>query len=130
MVFRANKSSVSKKDIYDKLSKLGNTPFKINNIYFDVDDDIFIPIKNINNLRRELINDLICLRENRRPDVITTNEKIVSRENSITKEISFLVRNEEQLKFLIDKDVNIYVEDYFLYQKYKDNNIFYRNPRG
>ena len=130
MVFRANKSSVSKKDIYDKLSKLGNTPFKINNIYFDVDDDIFIPIKNINNLRRELINDLICLRENRRPDVITTNEKIVSRENSITNEISFLVRNELQLKFLIDKNVNIYVEDYFLYQKYKDNNIFYRNPRA
>ena len=48
----------------------------------------------------------------------------------ITNEISFLVRNEEQLKFLLDKNVNIYVENYKLYKKYESDNVFYRNPRA
>ena len=48
----------------------------------------------------------------------------------ITNKISFLVRNEEQLKFLLDKNVNIYVENYKLYKKYESDNVFYRNPRA
>ena len=51
-------------------------------------------------------------------------------EHVITNEISFLVRTESQLKYLLDKDVLIYVECMSLYNKYKDyKNVFYRSSR-
>lgn len=95
-----------------------------------MDDDIFIPIKVINNLRRELILELISLRKDRKKEIVFSDSFISSRENLITNEVSFLVRSEEQLRALIDKDVNIYVEDYSLYNKYKSDRVFYRNPRA
>lgn len=127
----ALKTSVSSDDITMKLSKLGNTPFILKDISFDIDDDIFIPLGNINALRRELVSDLISLRENKKSDFKEVAISCDYYDNDITNEISFLVRNEKQLKYLINKKVNIYVEDYSLYDKYKNfNNIFYRPSRA
>ena len=123
--------ATTKEDIVGKLSKLGNTPFVIKNVDIDLDKDIFIPLKNINKLRQELAEELISLRQE---NSITFVEKEVEKKKNnvqITNEISFLVRNELQVKTLIDKDVNIYIEDYNLYNKYKDNkNIYYRSMRA
>ena len=47
----------------------------------------------------------------------------------LTSSFSFLVRNEEQLKYLLDKNVIIYTENYFLYQKYKNNNVYFKTNR-
>lgn len=45
--------------IEKQLSKLGNTPFKFENIQIDLDDNLFIPsISNLNELRRECISKL------------------------------------------------------------------------
>lgn len=129
-VEKALKTSVSKDDITSKLSKLGDTPFCLEKVYFDMDDDIFVPIKNVNILRRELVNELTFLRETSNVKVLENDATFEKKEMDITKEISFLVRTEEQLKFLLEKDVNIYVENYSLYKKYERDNVFYRNPRA
>lgn len=121
--------STTKEEIYEKLNKLGNTPFQINSIDFDIDDNVFIPIKEINNLRRELVEELITIRESNKKEVIKKEIKETKIEQTITNEISFLVRNEEQLKYLLDKSVIIYVEDYKLYQKYKNSNVFFKTNR-
>jgi len=130
----ARTSPMDKDEIVNKLSKVGGSPFKIKNINLDVDNNVFINIKDLNELRRECIDKLIEIRENVNKDrVINTNykdEKIIynkSNENSI----AVLVRNEEQLSVALEKKVDrIYVTDKSLYLKYKNNdNIYFRTSR-
>lgn len=47
---------VDKEIINSKLNKLGDTVYKFNNLEIDIDDNIFIPMKELNELRREAIN--------------------------------------------------------------------------
>ena len=49
---------VDRETIYGKLSKLGDTVYKFQQLDIDIENDIFIPIKEINDLRREAINKL------------------------------------------------------------------------
>ena len=53
---------VDKNMICDKLNKLGDTVYKFDNLEIDIDNDIFIPIKDINELRRDAVNRLNELR--------------------------------------------------------------------
>lgn len=126
---KAINKSTTKEEIIEKLNKLGNTPFKINNIEIDMDNNVFIPIKEINNLRRILTEKLESLRKSNKKKVIINNYKDKSIKQNITNEISFLVRNEEQLKYLLDKNVIIYTEDYLLYKKYKNEKVYFKTRR-
>lgn len=51
-------SPIDVESLKKQLNKLGDTVYKINNIYFDVDNNIFIPVKVINELRRSAIDKL------------------------------------------------------------------------
>ena len=53
---------IDKKMIIDKLNKLGETVYKFDELEIEIDDNIFIPIKEINELRRNAINELNNLR--------------------------------------------------------------------
>lgn len=49
----------TEKDVIDRqMSKLGDTSFEIKNIDIDIDDNIFLPLKSINELRRNLTDNL------------------------------------------------------------------------
>lgn len=52
----SNSKPVTKDDIHSKLNKLGNTIYEFNNIDIQIDDNIFIPISEVNNLRRMAID--------------------------------------------------------------------------
>ena len=130
MVESSINSPISKEQIVSRLSKLGNTPFVMNDCDVLLDDNIFVPVKVINELRRELVSRLIAFRENKSYDKILEDGHLSSFKNNITEGFSFLVRTEDQLKALFSKDVNIYVEDYNLYQKYKSDRVFYRPLRA
>ena len=125
---KAINKPTTKEEIKEKLNKTNNTPFKVKEITINMDNNIFIPLKEINNIKRELINALIEKLTTPKPIIIkkAKEEKI---NQKLTKSINFLVRNEEQLKTLLTKNVNIYTEDYLLYKKYKNNNIYYKTPR-
>ena len=121
---------VTKEVIIDKLSKLGNTPFILNNIEVDIDDNIFISLKELNELRRELVTKLINKRiENKKEIIINEIPKIEDNVKTNKININVLVRNEEQLLACLNKVDNIYTDDYNLYLKYKSNNIYYRTSR-
>lgn len=121
---------MSSSSVIKQLSKLGNTPFIINNIQVTLEDNIFINIKDLNELRRKTITKLIELRENRTIDFI---ENINIKENNLyddTLKISILVRNELQLKTSLEFFNRIYVVDKKLYEKYQNNSkIYYRSSR-
>ncbi len=57
-VSKAEAKPVSKNSIIDQLKKLGNTIFEAQEIRFEVDDNIFIPVSELNSLRREAVSRL------------------------------------------------------------------------
>ena len=118
-------------NITNQLSKLGNTPFKLKDINVDLDDDVFISLKELNDLRRELVDKLVELKikvANKKINVIENGQFISKNKQN---KIGALVRNEEQLLCCLDKDVDyIYVTDIYLFNKYKNyKNIYLRLDR-
>ena len=121
---------VTKEVIIDKLSKLGNTPFILNDIEIDIDDNIFISLKELNELRRELVTKLINKKiKNKKEIIINEIPKIEDNVKTNNVSVNVLVRNEEQLLACLNKVDNVYTDDYNLYLKYKSNNIYYRTSR-
>lgn len=120
---------ITKENIIKQLSKLGNTPFIINNINVKMDNNIFIPLKELNELRRKLVQKLTLERTkvNRLLPHIKHNNQRKKTTNSIN--INALVTNENQLKFLLDKVNKIYTDDYNLYLKYKNQNVYFKTNR-
>lgn len=134
IILKAINNPTTEDRIKEQLFKTGNTPFIVNNIELDVDDNIFIPIKEINNIRRDILNELIRMREN--------TEGVKFKENTIDDKyndlphqdkicLNVLTRTEEQLKTCLELKIdNIYTTDIGLYKKYKDKgNVYLRLER-
>ena len=131
VVEKAINNPTSKERIIEQLSKLGSTSFRLKDIDVDT-DNAFIPIKELNELRREALDELKTIRENYIPHEFVEKEysiddKKVSKETKITVSIN----NEKQLLEVINYNVDsIYTSNYDLYNKYKDKyNIYYKVSR-
>lgn len=121
----------TKEEIKEKLTKLGNTPFKVSNITIDISDNIFINMKLLNGARRLLVDKLIQERTKITRKKITPQIELNYNEDKNYKyEISVLARTKEQVRAAIDSNVDrIYVDEY-LWKEYKDNSkIYLRLPR-
>ena len=116
---------VTTSNIYNQLTKLGNTPFTCNNIIINADQNIFIPLKEINDLRRQLIETLIQQKTKVNYKPITPQIAFTKKSPSKQTTINAFVSNETQLKTLIDKVNNIYTDNYDLYLKYKSDHLFF-----
>ncbi len=57
-VSRAESMPLTRSSISDQLKKLGNTIFKAGEISFELDENIFIPVSELNTMRREAINQI------------------------------------------------------------------------
>lgn len=57
-VQKANKAPLTKEKVFDQLSKLGNTTFKIKSININLDENAFIPVSKLNELRRSMVIEL------------------------------------------------------------------------
>ena len=113
------------KEIKSKLNKLGTTPFCLDKCEIKM-NDAFIPMSELNNLRRTLTNLLIEKRTNSSNKItFKYNKKTINKTNN---ENSYLVRNENQLKHFLNKG-RIYTENYDLYKKYKNENVYFKLPR-
>lgn len=128
-------SPTDKERIKEQLEKLGNTPFISKTTNIDMDNNIFVSIKSLNELRRNAFLKLKEKREYSVPHPFIKNENVLtnipySKEKQSLK-INLLVRNEEQLKTALEQDIgNIYVNDYTLYKKYENcSNVFYKTKR-
>lgn len=122
---------IEKERIQQQLIKLGETPFKCENIVLECDDNIFISIKEINELRRKAVNELINLRENKKEKFVKQEVYYKSTKQANIFGLSASVYTEEQLKACIDLNFNrIYVNNEMLYEKYKNKyNVYYKIPR-
>ena len=128
VVQKAINSAMTNEDIERQLSKLGNTPFICNEFDITVDDNVFIQIRELNEIRRRLSDELIRIRQDIANEIVELDvsfEKVMNDNKNICK--SFVVRNESQLdKCISIDDSRVYVVDKDLYEKYKNNsNVYY-----
>ncbi len=134
IIEEAKNNETTKDIIEDKLKRLGDCPFIIKEFHVEKDDNIFIPMSELKNIKRDLIEKLINIRENFIPHVFVENnisENKTSQKTSYKINLNVLVRNEEQLKYCLSKNIkNIYVTDENLYKKYQDKeNVYLRLSR-
>ena len=125
-VEKSKTSPITKERIEIQLKKLGNTPFITNNINIEMDNDIFISIGEINEIRRYLTNSLIDIRSNSKKDVI--EEKVDFKNIEVKKEsgmVATCYKESQLLKCLSMGFIRIYVKDINLYEKYKNHKEVY-----
>ena len=124
IVQKAKNINTTKQDIIKQLSKLGNTPFEMNNINVLTVDNIFINIKDLNELRRSLINELIDKKTNYKRNIqnIKYDNNLIMNNKDI--EINASIINEEQYNVLKKLNINnIYTSNYDLYKKHIGENM-------
>ena len=130
----ARNMPTSEDNIKSSLTKIGNTAYKVRNININYNQEIFIPISKLNDIRRNMLLELdekIINKNNRKILLNSVKEKTILKELDEKTRISVLVRNEEQLTTCIKNNVDIiYTSDKDLYNKYREKaNIYYKVPR-
>lgn len=126
-------SPISYEKIKYQLSKFGDTIYKLNNIEINMDNNIFISLKLLNQIRRELVDKLNKLRIGSKRNLNIYPLNIIDNNKKDNKiRLNVLVRNKDQIKACLDSNIDdIYITDYNLYLEYKDkyNNLYYRTNR-
>ncbi len=131
IVDKALNAPITKERIQEQLSKLGNTPYKLSIIDITIDNNIFINLKELNELRRNAVEQLTNKREGTPISEKQINFKEYPYKTASKPKISILTRNEDQLKLAISNNIDIiYTTEENLYNKYKQNkNIYLRLDR-
>ncbi len=108
----AQKAPMTEDKIVEKLSKTGNTPFKINFYDNEVDENIYINISSINELKREALEELesVVIKNLKRKSEVVKYEK-QSNEKVEEKYLTVHVTNVKMLEKVVKaKPYRIYLE--------------------
>ena len=127
-VYEANNAPLDDKLITKQLSKLGNTPFVLNNISIYKDDNVYVNNKELNEIRRKAIELLLEKRKYKmlyeKKDVYFSKTEVDNREEvSVLLEDSSLYNQIKKLN--IDK---IYTDDISLLEN-DDKRLILKIPR-
>ncbi len=129
IITESKNSPTTKNQIIEKLSKLNETPYSIKNIKINMDNNIFIPLKELNNIRRILVDKLNSSRININSDFVKKDFKKEVLNIELTNTINVLIDNENDYNQLKDlPKIKFYTSNIDLYSKYK-NNMFLRLNR-
>lgn len=133
IVEKAKTSPVTKERIAYQMEKLGGTPYVAQEIHVNSSPDAFIPIGNLNDVRRKAINELEK-QETKLKTVSLTWHYPKQRANivpNIEPTISVSVKTKEQLEAVLPLEPDrVYISDEKLYQEYQDRqNVYYRYPK-
>ena len=124
-------SPITNERIECQLQKLGNTPFLSTCIDITASENIFISIKELNDLRRTLIQELIEKRQFKRDEFIKKNVCFDSTALDKEQGLTATVFTKEQLDICLKLNLKrIYVNNKELYDMYQSNSkVFYKLPR-
>ncbi|MGM0378295.1 MAG: DUF3656 domain-containing U32 family peptidase [Bacillota bacterium] len=122
-VEKAKTSPLNKNDLEKHLSKLGNTPYKLDTLEISGDENIFILISNLNKLRRKAISKLNKIRKNKY-DRKKINLKL--KDNNLKKKVDpkFIIKvsnlnqlrgvlnfkNQKMIKAIYYDDINTFIK--------------------
>lgn len=115
IVEEAMKVALSKEKVETQLRKLGNTPYELDLLEIELDDNVSLPISLLNQMRRDCIELLDKERvsiKNRKYKNKTVKYNPVLYNRNKQQEISVKVKNLEQLESALECGVDrIYYED-------------------
>lgn len=123
IIVPANNKPTSKEEIHSQFSKLGNTPFEWGELQVETDNLGFIPVKIMNELRREVL-ELIAQEYTKRELVSINNDevKLANEIQSETPKLISYVRTIEQYEaskkakldiIYVDEDLFVKNREYF-----------------
>ena len=131
---KAKNKPVDEQTIEKQLNKTGGTPFFINNVRFNnMPNDIFIPIREINQMRREILDTATKLLLNHKTP---TKKAIKAVRKDLTKFIGDYKNNKGKVKSKTPK-LSIFIDDlsqikaasgFDLKRIYFDGTCHYNNP--
>ena len=115
---KAQKRAINEEDIKEKLTEIGDSEFTVKNIKIDIDENIFIPLSELKNLKRNAVEKfrekiLSYFRRDLDSELKENNQEYFKLEIEKDKpkdlEIGVIVSNEEQKNFLenIKNEYNI-----------------------
>ena len=115
----ATKKELTISLVSDKLKKINDTIYKIDNIEINLDKSLFLPISSLNNLRREGIDKLNEVRLLKyKKEIIEGTYEISLIDYKKEREFSYL--KDDNYSYL-DKTIKRIPRVVFDYNKYKDN---------
>ena len=139
IVEEAMKVALSKEKVETQLRKLGNTPYELDLLEVELDDNVSLPISLLNQMRRDCIELLdkerVSIKNRKYKNKIVKYKPVLYNRNK-QQEISVKVKNLEQLESALECGVDrIYYEDtntidkaMSLAMKY-DKKVIYSAPR-
>jgi len=108
---RATGKSLAISGLQKQLSKLGGTPYKMDRIDIDLQGELFVPAKEINELRRRLVDRLgeERIQRHRRDYSMlpNTNQAVVDKETSGSIQFTYSTETLEQLEKLMELGAEI-----------------------
>lgn len=126
---KANNSPTTKEKVLEQLSKTGNTAYEIKNFEIIMTDEVFIPIKEINELRRRVLEKLDekrlkierkykrCEYKREVPDFLRNFNN------------SIYIKTIEQYNFIKDKNFNQIYADKQIYNLLRNEKMILKLPR-
>lgn len=132
IVEKARTEAITQERIKQQVSKLGNTPFECQNVHLKCDEEIFISIKELNDIRRSAVEKLIKKRKNCKVKFESKNVEFKKLQTEkMSPGIVAIVKTEEQLLTCLSNNIErIYTEVKPLYEKYKcKQTVFYKSKR-
>ena len=132
IVEKARTEAITQERIKQQASKLGNTPFECKNVHLKCDEEIFISIKELNDIRRSAVEKLIKKRQNCKVKFESKNVEFKKLQTEkMSPGIVAVVKTEEQLLTCLSNNIErIYTEVKPLYEKYKcKQTVFYKSKR-
>ncbi len=123
-------SFTSREDLINRLSKTDKYPFKITNIDFDIIPGLFYQISQLNNLRRNALQGLLDLKLSFKKKYVKHEIVKYNLTENNNKAPLIVCQNEEQLLKCLNRPFEkVFVENYDLYEKYKEYNVSYLRKR-
>ena len=132
IVEKARTEAITQERIKQQASKLGNTQFECKNVHLKCDEEIFISIKELNDIRRSAVEKLIKKRQNCKVKFESKNVEFKKLQTEkMSPGIVAIVKTEEQLLTCLSNNIErIYTEVKPLYEKYKcKQTVFYKSKR-
>ena len=126
-ISKAINSPINEESIIKQLGKLGNTPYILDNIEIEMDNDIFIQIRELNEVRRFLTEELTKKRLSKSVEFVEKEVSFKSFNDDISSSLmTCVVYSEDQLKMCLEEGFSrVYVRNKSLFQKYKSDDRIY-----
>ena len=126
----ADTSSTTEDRIRQQIEKLGGTPFISKSTVVDVDYGAYIPIQEINELRRKVVNDLIKARMEVKKETPIKNYVLDLPNTDKEVGISVSAFTKDEVSYLSTRQVNrCYVSNPKEFKDTMSSKVYYKLPR-